>query len=235
MKYKLDKDGNQILDEGGNPIEVVEETLTPAEELDKVKAENATLLQTKETLVTEVQDLRKKKQLTEEEKDTLTAKVAELEGIQTPDEPKETPDVTKVVEALFTKNKQESVKKNMGRAMNTFIAKHPELSPANDEAGLKKAAFDRKLAIFNTSSLEDESDFLSIFEDTYKLLDNKETVVEAAPGVPNTPGSSNLPKSEGSEKLTTKELNYVNKNFKGDVKRFLELKEKYPDAVPNLQ
>jgi len=35
MKYKLDKDGNQILDEGGNPIEVVEETLTPAEELEK--------------------------------------------------------------------------------------------------------------------------------------------------------------------------------------------------------
>jgi len=54
--------------------------------------------------------------------------------------------------------------------MDTFIAKHPELSPANDEAGLKKAAFDRKLAIFNTSSLEDESDFLSyILKYTYNF------------------------------------------------------------------
>ena len=228
MEQKIDKDGNPI-------VEVVEEPLTPEKELEKVKAENATLLQTKETLVTEVQGLRKKGQLTEEEKETLAAKVAELEGTKEPDGQKETPDVTKVVEDLFNKKNQESIKKNMVKAMNTFVAKHPELSPTNDEAGLRKAAFERKLAMFNTSNLEDESDFISIFEDTYKLLDNKEIVVEDTPRVPNTPGSGNLPKSEGSDKLTTKELNYVNTNFNGDVKRYLELKEKYPNAVPNLQ
>ena len=229
MEQKLDKDGNPI-------VEVVEEpTMTPEEKIVKLEADNATLLQTKETLVTEVQDIRKKKQLTEEEKVTLTAKVAELEALKEPTPPGDTPDVAKVIEDLFKKKNEESIKKNMGKAMDTFITKHPELSSANDEAGLKKAAFERKLAMFNIGNLEDESDFISIFEDTYKLLDNKETPVEAAPGVTNTPGSTNLPKSEGSEKLTTKELNYVNKNFKGDVKRFLELKEKYPDAVPNLQ
>lgn len=216
-------------------VEVVEEPLTPEKELEKVKAENATLLQTKETLVSEVQGLRKKGQLTEEEKVTLTAKVAELELVNKPEEQKETPDVTKVVEDLFDKKNQESIKKNMGKAMDTFITKHPELSPANDEAGLKKAAFERKLSMFNIGNLEDESDFISIFEDTYKLLDNKETVVEDTPRVTNTPGSANLPKSEGSEKITNKELNYVNLNFNGDVKRYLELKEKYPNAVPNLQ
>lgn len=237
MKQKIDEQGNPVLDEKGEPVMVNEEPeVTPVsteEELEKVKAENATLLQTKETLVTEIQEERKKKQTEKEEKETLANKVAELEGGEKDIEPKET-DVLKKVAEMLNKNKQETVSKSKDKAMEKFLAKHPELAPANDEAGLKKAAFDRKLGMFNTNTLEDESEFLSVFEDTYKLLGNTENVVDETTEIVTTPGSNKLPHSDDINKLTPKELKFVNDNFKGDVKRYLELKTKYPETIPKF-
>jgi len=228
---------NKVIDGVVTPEEVVVEPVvtpveeTPEEKLEKISEERDVLLRTKETLVGELQDLRKKKQLTEEEKETLAQKVAELEGAG--GEPKET-DVLKKVEEMLNKSKQENVTKSQEKAMNKFIAKYPALSPANDEAGLLKSAFERKLATFNMSNLEDESEFLSVFEDTYKLLGKTDAPVIDDPAVINTPGSAAAPKAEDLNKLQPKEVEYVNKHLKGDVKRYLDLKLRYPQVVEGI-
>lgn len=197
------------------------------DQLKKAQEEKEALLQTKDNLVSELQELRKKKQEVEKEKDELEKSKTET--------PTEQPDVLKVVEEIFNKKEQEAREKSRIKAMNNFIAKHPELSDANDEAGLKKSAFERKLAMFNTSALEDESEFISIYETAYSLLGNK---IEDEGGNANvvTPPITNIPPTtEDPNNLSDKEMNYINIHLGGDKERFMALKSKmHPDALKNL-
>ena len=225
---------NKKIDEVETPEEVVEEpTMTPEEELEKVKAENATLLQTKENLVSEIKDIRSKKQLTEKEKEELASKLEELEGTVDKTEPKDT-DVFKKVEELLNKKEQQSREKNRDKAMNKFLAKHPEFSASNDEAGLRKSAFEKKLSMFNTGSLEDEDDFLSIYEDAYRLLGRDEKVINDSKEVINNPLTHKEPKKDDPMKLSPMEIDYINKHMGGNEKRYKELKTKNPDAIRRL-
>lgn len=232
----------QKIDKDGNPIEeVVEDALTPEEELEKVKQERDTLLQTKDTLVKEIQEERKKKQLTEEEKKSLAEekksladKIAELEGLNKLED-KGNVDVAKTVEQLLAQRDQKTRLKNKDKAMNAFLIKHPEFAPANDEAGLLKSALDRKIALFNTGTLEDESEFLSVYEDAYKLLGKKEKEEDDNNNVViNTPVTKKSPTSENLDKLQPKEIEYIEKHLGGNVERYNELKKNQPKAIEQI-
>ena len=226
---------NDEKDKDGNPIKKVTEepTVTPEEELEKVKAENATLLQTKDNLVSEIKDIRSKKQLTEQEKEELASKLKELEGAGDNPEPKDT-DVLKKVEEMLNRKEQQSREKNKDKAMNKFMAKHPEFSPSNDEASLKKSAFDRKLSMFNIGNLEDEDDFSSVYEDAYRLLGREESVIEDSKEVINNPHTHKEPNKDDPMKLSPMEVEYINKNMGGNEARYKELKTKNPDAIRRL-
>lgn len=233
MKYKLDKDGNQVLDESGNPIEVDEETLTPEQELEKVKQENATLLQTKETLVNEVKELRSKKQLTEQERDDLATKIEELKKVNVPGE-KPQVDVAQTVEDALIKRDEQSRLRNKEKAMIRFISEHPELSPSNDEAGIKKSAFDNKLSIFNMNGLNDVEEFISIFSSAYALLGKAEVIVEDDQKIVTPPITPPQPGSEDPDKLQPKELEYIKNNLGGNIDRYKELKKSQPKAIEQI-
>ena len=230
MSQKKDKDGNLILDKDGNPIEVVEDTLTPEKELEKVKAENATLLQTKDTLVTEVQNLRSKNQLTKQEKDELLKQIEESKGEPT----NEDGDVLKKVEELLNRKDIEARQKNKDKAMVQFISDHPEFSTSNDEAGLKKSAFDSKLSMFNIDGLNDVDEFISIYNSAYALLGKKEVVVDDTTEVVNNPTGKGNPKGENEDELSPEEIDSINKHLGGNKERYMELKKANPDAIKRL-
>ena len=220
MNEKLDKDGNPIVEEVVTPVELSKE------EVDKLVSDNEALNQTKEKLVDEVKDLRGKKQLSEQERDDALAKLEAK-----PADPEEKPDVLNQVKDLLQKDKVEAVKKNQDKAMNKILALHPEFSAANDEAGLKKSALDKKLAMFNTDSLTDEDEFLSIYENAFALIGKKEVTIEGTQEVVTFPVTPNAPNSETPTKLTPEEVDIVKTKFGGDEKRFLELKAKFPDVM----
>jgi len=225
---------NKKIDEVETPEEVIEEpTVTPEEELKKVKAENATLLQTKDNLVNEIKDIRSKKQLTEQEKEELVSKLKALEDAGGNPGDKDV-DLLKKVEELLNKKEQQSREKNKDKAMNRFMVKHPEFSPSNDEAGLKKSAFDRKLSMFNIGNLEDEDDFLSVYEDAYRLLGHNEIDIDNSHEVINNPFSPKTPRDEDPDKLSPLEIDYIKKYMAGNEKRYRELKVKNPKAIARL-
>jgi hypothetical protein len=217
---KIDKDGNPITEEVVTPVE-----LSP-EEIQKIVSENETLNQTKEKLVDEVKELRGKKQLSEQERDEALAKLEKK--VETPEDK---PDVLNQVKDLLQSEKVAAIKKNKEKAMNKFLAKHPEFSESNDEAGLKKSALDKKLAMFNTDSLTDEDEFLSIYENAFALIGKKEVMSEDTPEVVTTPITTKTPNSENTTKLSPEEIEIVKTRFGGNEKRYLELKAKYPDVV----
>lgn len=208
------------------------------EEYEKLVVQKANLVQDKTNLINEVTELRKKNQLTSTEKEELANKLKTLYPNGEPADPK--PSEVKVVaerivQEIFEKQKSESVKKIQNQAMQKFLNDSPEFKPENDEGGLKKSAWVRKLERFNLSGLETEQEFLDAFKDAKELLGVKsqkvnDTVVEI-PSMPSTSATQQTPKTV---KLSDKEQKLVDTYMGGDVAKFLKQKEKRPDYVDEL-
>ena len=209
--------------------------LTP-EEVEKILAENEILQsnkeelnQVKEKLVNEVKELRSKKQVAEQ-------LAEELKQAKEKKEPStETPEVLDEVKKILEQNKQQAVKKQQEKAMNEFLSNHPEFSEANDVAGIRLSALQSKLERFSLSGMEDKDDFLAAFEDANALLGNVEKTKEDTNEVVTTPVGSKTPKSGDSTNLSAAEQKFVNEKFGGNVERYKELKEKYPETAPTFE
>lgn len=211
----------------------------PQEIYNEIIESQAILTQDKSNLVNEIKDLREKKQLTDDEKVELTNKVTKLEeGITTEtkvevDEVKTTAE--QIVNQIFAKKDAESREEAMQKAMKNFVQSNPQFSSENDEAGLKKSAFEKKLNTFNMESCKSQEDFLSIFKDANRLLGGTETKVEEQNNIIHQSTDSYVkPKETDVHELSTIELKVINQFMEGDKDRYIKIKSKRPDYVASL-
>ena len=231
------------MNENPNPTEEVtpeEETVvlskTEHEELVKKLADESAA---KTNLVEEITDLRKKKQITEAEAEELRKKLESAQEI-----PTEVGELTadkiaeiasKATQDVLAKNTEVTVASNKESALIKFKEKYKEFHSENDEGGIKIASLERKLERFNINSLSSESEFLSVFEDAYKLLDKPETPDEPGQQIPTDPSTDGpKPGEVDTTNLTPQELKIIEQTFDGDKEAYLKQKAKRPDYVEKL-
>lgn len=229
------------VDVNGNPILVDETVSLPKKDYDDMVEKLANETQSKASLVAEIKELREKKQLTEAEAADLKKKLEQRDV--TPVDVKDlTPDkiaeiAMNTFKSVLAEKEQETAKSNRASAMTTFLSNHKEFHPDNDEGGLKLGVLERKLAQFNTNGVTSESGFLSILEDAAKLIGTTSVVTPESdpnPPAPNgTRDGSQVP-SVVNDKLTSKELQIIERSFDGDRERYLKIKAKRPDYVATL-
>lgn len=229
-EQNLELDKEIVIDEG--------KVTLSEEKFNKLVKSQADLTQTKSNLVSEIQELREKKQLTEDEKAELITKVTELEAGKS-EEKIETEDVKtvaeEVVNKIFSKREAESREDSMRKAMESFMKSNPEFSSENDEGGLKKSAFEKKLVIFNTDNCKSQEDFLSVFNDTNRLLGGTvKSVEDVNNNIPAAIGETGKPKEVEIHELDPKELKVINRFMEGDKEKYLKIKSKRPDYVASL-
>lgn len=214
----------------------------PKQQYDEMVESLADKTQSTTNLVSELKDLRAKNQLTEAEAEDLKKKLAARDAA-----PVDTKDLTpeKIAEiasdtlrSALAERDNEVAKQSRISAMTTFLSKHKEYHPDNDQGGIKLAALERKVSQFNTASLKTESDFLTILEDATKLVGSTQVVKplgsDPNPPAPNGGGRGTQVPEVDVDSLTPQELKIVERSFDGDKERYLKQKAKRPDYVATL-
>lgn len=195
----------------------------------------------KSNLVSEIKELREKKQLSDTEKETLAAKLKQLETPTvnpddiTPDKISEV--ISRSLDERFSAREKVDVSAKKESALKQFRNSHKEFHVQNDEAGIKFSAFEKQLSRFNLDFIKNEQDFVNAFEDAYILLNKKQKEVVDNPenpysATPHEVGSA--PVVVEDSKLTPKELKIIESTFGGDKKRYLDQRAKRPDYVAKL-
>jgi len=221
-----------------NPGDEGEVVTLSKEEHNKLVEENANLTQDKSNLVGEITELREKKQLTEDEKAELTTKVEELEKSGDAGTKVETDEVKTVAEEVVSKilsqNEAKIRKETLQKAMDKFVQENPQFSKENDEGGLKKSAFDKKLTMFNLDNLKTEDEFLIAFKDANSLLGGKPVEEQPENNIPAATDTGNAPDPIDIHELSAKEVKIVNDFMEGDKEKYIKIKAKRPDYVASL-
>lgn len=116
---------------------------------------------------------RASRQTVEGERDALKVKITELEGRVVTPPAGEQPKVEDVVRAVLSERDQKDADRNRATAEATFRAAHSEFHPDNDPGGLKFDAIKAKLSRFSFGDMMEVSDFLSVYEDAFTLVNPK--------------------------------------------------------------
>lgn len=228
------------VDEDGNPILETETVAVPKKQYDEMVEKLADSTQSKANLVSEIKELREKKQLSDAEAVELRKK---LEARSAPLNPSDlTPEkiaemTTETVSRILSERETQVSKDNMGTALGSFKAQHPEFHPENDEGGIKMAMLERKLGQFNMSGLKTEKEFLSVLSDARRLVTNvpePEGKGDNPNPLPPNSGGDGSKLREVSVTLTPKEWKIIENTFGGDKERYLKIKAKHPDYVNTL-
>jgi len=225
----------------GNPEEGEVVTLK-REDYDKFVKDS----EAKENLVSEIKDLREKKQLSESEAEELRKKVEELSNIDKEGENAEKPviDSTKIDELIeqrlqdrLSKKEVEDRAVSKQEAIRKFKESNKEFHEDNDEGGLKFSALEKKLSMFNTDNVRSTEEFLTILNSAKTLMGGgiKKNDEQANPYA-NTPSEEghSVPVEDKDKNLTPVELKLIERSFGGDKGKYLEQKAKRPDFVENL-
>ena len=234
MDENLNPDGTPKVPEGSVSL--------PKAEYDKLVEELASKNQAVSNLVSEVKELREKKQLTESEKASLEAKLKEIDNLKNlkPEEftsEKIDSIINQRLNETFSKKEQEDRLKNRDSALSKFKEANKEFSESNDVGGLKFSALQKKLSMFNMDNPKSVEDFYSVFENARLLLKRevgeKDTTPNPYSHTPSNEGT--VPKVDNlKDNLTPIEQKIIDRTFGGDAKRYLEQKMKRPDYVETL-
>lgn len=195
----------------------------------KAEAEQAFQLKLKETedaknkILEELKEERKKKQEKEAELDLLKNKGNN-----------DSTNVETVVESILSKKEQEKVSSIKESTIKKFKELNPEFKPENDPAGVKYAAFEKKLARINLDGLASEDEILGALDDAMLLL-TKETTKQTTYNNPyaSTNQQFSSPKSSSQNGLSSKEENLI-KSLGWTEERYLKLKTSKPSYVASL-
>ena len=221
----------------------VNETISvPKKDYDEMVEKLATTSQDKANLVNEIKELREKGQLTAAEADELRKKVEQLESGRgesqelTPEKIVE--EAEKAAKRVISERDKEDAKANRKIAMERFQEAYKEFHPENDEGGIKLARLEKEIAEFNMEGLSSVQDFMKKLEKARSLVvgggeTRNEETTEVHPHIPEG-GTRSEAKESKDDKLTSKELEIIDRSFGGDKARYLKIKEKRPDYVESL-
>ena len=220
------------------PEETPEPETVSKEQYDKLVDEHATITQDKSNLVDEIKNIRKQKTEAEE---ALVAKEAET----TPPAPAEGEDLNaetvaqvagETVKRILTEKAEIDARLNKESSLSEFKLDHKEFHPDNDPAGIKFAALEAKIKMFNLNNAQSISDFDNILTSAYALLKKEDSSPdEEVTPQPVDPGSGgDQPVEVDSTNLTEKELRVIRTTYDGDKEAYLKARAKRPDYVARL-
>lgn len=200
----------------------------------------ASKTQNETNLVAEIKELREKKRIAETDAESLKEKLAKdkvVESTVKDINPTTVEEITRqTLAAALAERDAETTKTASNTAMSTFVNSHKEFHPDNDVGGIKMAALEKKLAMFNTSGLRNESDFRNVLEEASRLISSTEVKEQPSnPTVTEPTGSgAAVPKESQEDKLTSQELQIIDRVFDGNRERYIKQKAKRPDYVRTL-
>lgn len=209
-----------------NDILTVEEKARLETELAKAKTDL-------EGVVNELKTARGDKAGVEGERDALKVQITELEGKLK--NGGTGPTVTEAVQQELAKKDKETAQQNAIAAETSFKSKYKEFHPDNDPGGVKFSAIADKLKRFNTDGLVKESDFMSVLEEAYTLINptRKPEGKPVALYADSRANGGNGPKEADGDKLSYNE-SIVVQRLGWDAEKFLKMKQKRPDYVKSL-
>lgn len=214
-KEQGEVEGDNEVEENTEEQDTQEEDFDPKEEIENLKS----------GLVEEIKELRKEKQEAEAERDLLKNK-----GKDTEDKEEEIDEVDeKIQKAISAKEKKE--------AEQTFFNRHKELKEDADSGGVKRSAVEKQLKRFNIDQAETKDEYLSIYEDTYRLArkdddSSKSSVQNPYASDSNASKPSGGP-SESDADLSVREKEVIDR-LGWSKEKLMEQKKRRPSYVNRL-
>lgn len=228
-----------ITNESGDGNESVKIEI-PKEDYDKLVEEHATSTQSVTNLTSEIKEIRSKKQ---EAEDALK------EALKTPIEPVKPSDegelttakvaeaATKAAQEVVDAAKKDDIERMKEDTILAFKKSKKEFAEDNDPAGIKYSAFEKKLAIFDLSSVTSQEQIEERLNSAFNLLpvQKDETVdnQQTSSSTPSDPGGGG-PTPLNPDNLTPKEKKLIERVYGGDSEKYLKQKAKRPDYVEEL-
>lgn len=173
---------------------------------------------------------RAKRQELQAERDVLSVKVKELEGKIGGVQPTNISE--EVQKALLERDRQQA-ESNRTSAELSFKSRK-EFTPEADPGEIKFNAVKKKFAMFDTSKLKTTEEFLSVWQDAFRLVNNQ---------THNTQGQNNQdifsrssgggPREVSTSQLTSEELSVVQR-MGWTEEQFIKQKTKRPQYVESL-
>ena len=216
----------------------------PKEEYDKLVSEHANSTQAVSNLTEEIKVVRTQKQEAEE-------KLEEALKVKDPkpkDKPKEgegegiSKEEAEEIGAKAAKTVVEEAKKEgfvtlRKETTKEFKDSKQQFAEDNDPAGIKWAAFENKLAMFDMSSVETKEKILDVLNSAFNLLPvQKDDPVDENQTPSSTPqdAGGGGPKPANEDNLTPKEKAIVDRVYGGDAEKFLKHKVTRPDYIREM-
>ena len=232
----------ELFNADGSPIDPEVVVVLPKAEHTKLVEELAQKNQATANLVSEIKELREKKQLTETEKAALEAKIKDLSDLSKANPEELTPVkidalINQRLDETLSKKDKESRIESRNSALKKFKELNKEFSESNDVGGLKMSAFERKLSMFNMDSPKSTEDFYTVFENARLLLKKEEGKTDTIQNPYSHTPSNETPTIKVdnlNDNLTAVEQKIIDRTFGGDKKRYLEQRLKRPDYVETL-
>lgn len=183
---------------------------------------------TRNKLVEELKEERRKKQEKEAEAEALRLKYEKSNPDAT------TVDIDKKVEEILSKKDQAQVESLKEKTIQKFKEMNPEFHPDNDKGGIKYAAFEKKLARINLNGLTSEGDILGALDDAMLLL-TRESKKEESTANPYASTNQHVssPKTMSNNKLSSQEAKLLSQ-VGWDEAKYLKMKAARPSYVASL-
>ena len=214
--------------------------IVPRERYDEIVEKLANAEQSTANLVSEIKDLREKKQITEAEAEELRKQVegkSETPSGSDPLSPEKIAEITsQTVSKILSEKKEADAKNALSEAIQEFQSGNKEFHPDNDQGGLKMSKIQSKLEQFNLNGFSSKAEFSRVLADAKRLVSNSNPKIEDnAPEIQDVPESSpNQPKAGEGDKLSEKELKLIQNTFNGDKERYMKIKDKRPEYVAQI-
>lgn len=144
-------------------------------------------------------------------------------------------DVSQTVEDILNKKDKEKLKQTQEDTIKKFKESNPEFHPDNDPGGIKYAAFQKKLARIDTTSLTSQEDLVEVLDDvmfSLKRNSSTDTGTDANPYA-STNQQFSSPRSITSSGLNSTEQKLI-KSLGWTEERYLKIKKARPTYVANL-
>jgi len=200
-------------------------------------------------------------QITPEEKEAMTQRIAELEKLVADKEttnsnlvnelkelrtkkgvtegnPGGVPDgktpeeIEKVVAESLAKRDAEAAKANLDAARQKFLENNKEFHPDSDPGGIKFSALQKEFDSLKTDGASSQEDFLRLFDKALRLV-NPAKAIEKVHLDASMKKEGGNPSSVPQTKLSDKELQLI-KNVGWSEERYLKLKAEQPAYVTSL-
>lgn len=209
----------------------------PAEDIDTLKEQIATLTKERDGVVGEIQEDRKKRQEMQTEIDDLKGLLeAATKANQVPNNQTDTnAAIAEAIEQKLRERDASVAKGNKSTAIERFVSENKAYHPENDPTGKKREALEEAIKRFNTEGLNSVEQFYNVARDAARLLG--EDTAPANPSdveIQDTGHVSNQTPRVATDGDVSPEEKRLYESNGWTKEKYLTLKSKQPDFIYQL-